>query len=180
MFVGVLSEGKQPLYALQLFHRQLHFNGAMRFDFFGEGIERKKIEEYIAIHKLADKVTLRGNQSKEIVEQAYQKSHFMILPSKSEGWPKVVAEAMFWGCVPIVTSVSCVPYLLDDENRGILLTMDLNNDTQKIQGCITDKNDYCSKAQKAMKWSRYYTLDYFEEEIKGLLSGNQKQASNSN
>jgi hypothetical protein len=28
---------------------------------------------------------------------------------------------MFWGCVPIVTSVSCIPFMLDYGKRGVLL-----------------------------------------------------------
>src|SRR5690606_34200508 len=48
-------------------------------------------------------------------------SHFLILASKSEGWPKAVAEAMFFGCILIVTPVSCVPWMLNYGSRGILI-----------------------------------------------------------
>ena len=46
----------------------------------------------------------------------------MILPSKSEGWPKAIAEGMFFGCIPIATPVSCVPWMLADGSRGILVS----------------------------------------------------------
>jgi glycosyltransferase involved in cell wall biosynthesis len=169
LFVGTLSEGKQPLYALQLFYQLLASHDKMVFDIYGEGLERKSIEEYIKIHQLENKVTLHGNQNRELIEKAYQNSHFLILPSKSEGWPKVVAEAMFWGCVPVTTAVSCVPYMVDNGARGILLSGVEENDVQNINEVINSPSNYNEMALKAMHWSQQFTLDYFEEEIKKLL-----------
>src|SRR5690606_10230208 len=96
----------------------------------GEGTERHILEHYITENNLQDFVSLKGNQSKETVKSAYQNSHFLVLPSKSEGWPKVVGEAMFWGCLPVATEVSCVANMI--ENRGILLTMNLEKDIENI------------------------------------------------
>ena len=100
LFVGTLSIGKQPLYAIQLVEK-LYKNGKkVTLELYGEGVLRKELEVYILQNSLEKIVTLKGNQSKESLITAYQNSHFLLLPSKSEGWPKVVAEAMFWGCVP--------------------------------------------------------------------------------
>src|SRR5690606_18730604 len=90
--------------------------------FFGEGPQRSALESYIANHNLKSVAVLAGNQEEIIMRSAYQENHFLILASKSEGWPKVIAEAMFWGCVPVGTKVSCVPHMLDHGNRGILLS----------------------------------------------------------
>jgi glycosyltransferase involved in cell wall biosynthesis len=114
-------------------------------------------------------ITLKGNQTAETVKKAYQKSHFLVLPSKSEGWPKVVAEAMFWGCLPLATPVSCVPNMLDDEERGLLLTMDVEQDMLKFRKLIVDSAKYQAKTNAALKWSRDYTIDKFESEIKQLF-----------
>ena len=93
----------------------------------------------------------------------------MILPSKSEGWPKVVAEAMFWKCLPIATKISCVPYMLDNGKRGILLEENLEKDILLIQMLFENENIYQSMTQNAQDWSREYTLEYFEAEINKLL-----------
>ena len=43
----------------------------------------------------------------------YARSHFMLLPSScSEGWPKVLSEAMAYGVVPVASNVSCIPQIL--------------------------------------------------------------------
>jgi glycosyltransferase involved in cell wall biosynthesis len=61
-------------------------------------------------------IFFHGNQPAAIVTEAYKRSHFLFLASQSEGWPKVVAEAMWHGCIPIATPVSCVPWMLGIEN----------------------------------------------------------------
>ena len=171
LFVGTLSKGKQPLYAIQLVEK-LHQQGKnVRLNLFGEGILRDNLEQYISEKKLESIVSLKGNQSKETVLKAYQTSHFLILPSKSEGWPKVVAEAMFWGCVPIVSKVSCVPYMLGYGERGIQLKEQLEKDVVQVTSLLDDELLYQKTASEGQNWSRQFTTDKFEVEIKKLLRG---------
>ena len=169
LFVGTLSPGKQPLYALQFVHELIKKGYNATIDFYGDGIVRVDLEKYISSNGLEEKAILKGNQSKVEVEKAYKESHFLILPSKSEGWPKVVAEAMFWGCVPIATKISCVPYMLEYGKRGLVIEEDLDKDVSNIQYLIEDENKYQNMSQKAQNWSREYTLEKFETEIKKLL-----------
>ena|SRR5574343_350619 len=169
LFVGTLSKGKQPLYALQLVE-ELHKAGKkVNLNFYGDGILRDDLAQYIATHNLGNIVSLKGNQTKETVLKAYQDSHFLILPSKSEGWPKVVAEAMFWGCVPIVSKVSCVSYMLGNGSRGILLSEKQNEDINQILAVVNNEKLYEVMACDGQTWSRKYTTDNFEIEISKLL-----------
>ena len=169
IFVGALVSGKNPLYAVQLIEAFRKEEHNVALDLYGEGAERIKLEHYIIQKKLEDIILLKGNQTQEMVKIAYEQSHFVILPSDSEGWPKAIAEGMFWGCVPLATKVSCVPYMLDSGNRGVLLEMSLRNDVNQIKALLQNETDYKSKSGKASDWSRKYTLDVFEEEIKKLL-----------
>ncbi len=169
LFVGTLTIGKQPLYAIKLVE-QLAIKGYdVSLDLYGEGAERRQILEYIVAKNLTSFISLKRNQTSETVKIAYQNSHFIILPSRSEGWPKVLAEAMFWGCLPIASKVSCIPYMLSDGERGLLLEMEIEKDVAQLASIIDNNADYQSKVQKAVKWSRKYTLDLFEKEISSLL-----------
>lgn len=169
LFVGTLSKGKQPLYAIQLVEK-LHQQGKnVRLNLYGEGILRSSLEAYIQKSNLQDVVLLYGNQSKETVLKAYQTSHFLILPSKSEGWPKVVAEAMFWGCVPIVSKVSCVPYMLGNGTRGILLDEKLEIDVHQINSLLLDEVRFQELVTNGMNWSQQFTTDEFDFQIYKLL-----------
>lgn len=169
IFVGVLVSGKNSLYAIQLVEILYKKGFDVALALYGEGVERKKLEEYISQNNLGNIISLEGNQTQDTVKKAYEKSHFVILPSESEGWPKAIAEGMFWGCLPVATKVSCVPFMLDYGNRGVLLDIDLEKDTLQMEVLLKNETDYESMSQKASDWSRQYTLDVFEEEIKKLL-----------
>ena len=170
IFVGSLVSGKNPAYAISLVHALIKKGHKVSLNVYGEGTERKELENYICANGLEKSVVLHGNQNHETLKKAYQKSHFVILPSKSEGWPKAIAEGMFWGCVPIASKVSCVPFMLDYGNRGILLDMDLEKDIYQTEQIINDPNTFSTKSSLAAKWSQTYTKDFFEAEIKKLLS----------
>lgn len=171
LFVGTLSKGKQPLYAIQLVEKLYQHGKKVQLNLYGDGILRPTLETYIKQNSLQDIVFLRGNQSKETVLKGYQNSHFLILPSKSEGWPKVVAEAMFWGCVPIASPVSCVPFMMGNGSRGVILQEELNQDVDQIEAVISKQEVYQKMASEGQTWSRQFTTDKFEAEIKKLLRG---------
>jgi len=169
LFVGTLSNGKQPLYVIQLVEN-LHKKGYnVKLTLYGEGIERGMLEKYILENKLENIIFLRGNQNQETIKKSYIENHFVVLPSLSEGWPKVVAEGMFWGCLPIASKVSCVPNMLENGKRGLLLDLKLNQDVQNIESILKNNNLYQDKVIKAVQWSRQFTMDVFEAEIKLLL-----------
>ncbi|MBZ4041936.1 glycosyltransferase [Flavobacterium hibisci] len=169
VFVGTLSSGKNPLYAIQLVEVLFRNGHNVILELYGEGTERKIVEDYITSNGLEKIIVLHGNKNQETVKMGYQNSHFVILPSKSEGWPKAIAEGMFWGCVPISTKISCVPFMLDNENRGLLLEMELNKDVAKIENIINNEYDFIIKSKLASQWSQQFTLEIFEDEIKKLI-----------
>jgi glycosyltransferase involved in cell wall biosynthesis len=169
VFVGALVKGKNPLYAIQLVESLYKKGYNVSLDLYGEGIERTTLENYITVNSLEAIITLKGNQDQETVKEAYQNSHFVILPSKSEGWPKAIAEGMFWGCIPVSTAVSCVPFILGLGERGVLLAMNLKQDVHELETLLNNETDFELKRKKSSDWSRKFTLDIFENEIKKML-----------
>lgn len=169
VFVGTLVTGKNAMYAIQLIAFLLINKFQVQLDIYGDGNQKLVLEDFILKNNLQNHVILHGNQNSDTLKKAYQDSHFVILPSESEGWPKAIAEGMFWGCVPIATPVSCVPYMLNFGKRGLLLDLNLENDAQKMQHLLADAEKYNLMSNSASLWSRKYTLDYFEAEIKLLL-----------
>ena len=170
IFVGSLVEGKNPIYAIKLVEQLIKIRQNLVLNLYGEGVERDVLEQYIQKNKLKSNIILHGNQDKETIKKAYKNSHFVILPSKSEGWPKAIAEGMFWGCAPVATKVSCIPFMLDYGNRGILLEMVLKKDIEQIEKILSNENSFFTKSKLASDWSHKYTTDGFENEIKKLLA----------
>ncbi|MEG9328939.1 glycosyltransferase [Salinimicrobium catena] len=197
LFVGNLVPGKKPLESVKLVER-INFGTdqevSVNLEIYGEGPERKKLETYVKEKQLGQLITLKGNRPLEELKGAYQKAHFVILPSCSEGWPKAIAEGMFFGCIPIATPVSCVPWMLANGSRGILLgenqeirfknqegkkgwSVDSGQgaeDLKKISQLIDNPEKMKRMSEAAKEWSQQYTLERFEEAIKEVLYKEQQ------
>jgi len=169
VFVGALSYGKRPLIALQAVSKLVENGHKVSLDVMGEGLEMPSLKEYIIEKNLSSYVTLHGNKPAEFVKQKFISAHFLILMSKSEGWPKVVAEAMFWGCVPITSNVSCVNFMIGNGSRGTLVDADGAEVANAIEHYINVPTAFLTASSEAIQWSRQFTLESFEKEIKALL-----------
>lgn len=170
LFVGSLVEGKQPLFALRVFHNLLVQGFDLAMHFYGDGPLRQDLENYVRENELQAYITFFGNRSKEDLKKAYKSAHFVILPSKSEGWPKAIAEGMFFGCIPISTAISCVPTMLRGNSlRGILIENNEFSALNSIAEKLRDKEKLKRMSLAAQEWSQEYTMEKFEGEIRELL-----------
>lgn len=206
LFVGNLVEGKQPLEAIKLVEfitatwktgtdQEIRTN-SVSLDIYGDGPGRENLKTYVREKQLTEFVTFKGSRPLEELKEAYQKAHFVILPSKSEGWPKAIAEGMFFGCIPIATPVSCVPWMLGGGSRGILLesqesrakNQDGENewsvvsgrwsvDIKKIKRLLEDSEKMKRMSEEAKKWSQQYTMEKFELAIQEVLKKSNEKSS---
>jgi len=169
IFVGALAKGKNPLVCLTVASNLMQRNIPVEINFYGEGILRAALTKRITDMKMQDYAFLHGNVNSDTLKKAYQKSHFLLLLSDSEGWPKAVAEAMWWGCVPISTPVSCVPWMLNQEQRGLLVTNSNNPNLDPLISLILHPIDYLAMAGQAKLWAQEYSLERMNHEIQKLL-----------
>lgn len=169
VFVGSLVTGKRPLLAIQIVE-SLHKKGNnATLDMYGEGILKDELIDYCKTNHLENIVTFHGNKTKAVIKHTLQTAHFSILASKSEGWPKAIAEAMFFGTIPIASPVSCVPFMLNYGKRGILITAELDKAVAIIENHLKQPDVLVEMAKAATNWSQAYTLETFEKEIKKLI-----------
>ncbi len=169
VFIGSLVKGKRPLLSIKIVEELCKQGKKIRLDVFGDGTLKEELQDYVNERNLEAYIVLHGNREKEVVKKALKTAHFLILPSKSEGWPKVVAEAMFFGTIPIVTQVSCVPYMLGYGKRGILIEPKLEEAVSHVVSELKNAEALQLKAKEGVKWSQHYTLDLFESEIAKLV-----------
>ncbi|WP_179005962.1 glycosyltransferase family 4 protein [Winogradskyella forsetii] len=170
VFAGMLVPGKRPLMTIQ-FIEQLNKQGiSSRLEMFGDGPLMSDMKTYVEEHSLGKHIILRGNQDKTIVKAALLDSHFNILLSKSEGWPKAVAEGMFFGCIPVATSVSCVGWMMGHGSRGIIVKPKLESAINEFIK-VFNSADLNEMARCAMDWSQKYTFNRLEGDIKDVLNG---------
>ncbi|GAA4942909.1 glycosyltransferase [Algibacter agarivorans] len=169
VFIGSLVNGKNPLLAIKIVESLQKKGNIVQLELYGEGVLKNELQQYIVDNNLESSVQLKGSQKNGIIQEVLKTAHFLILPSKSEGWPKAVAEAMFFGTIPIATKVSSVPYMLDYGNRGILIEPNIDDAIVSVLKHLKDTDRLKVMSKSASIWSQNYTLETFESEIVKLL-----------
>jgi glycosyltransferase involved in cell wall biosynthesis len=187
MFVGTLSQNKNPQLLVELVLALNKRGVAAHAHFYGDGQMMEELKVMSSEFRVQSsefqktEFTFHGNQPAAVVKKGYENCHFLFLASQSEGWPKVVAEAMWHGCIPIATPVSCVPWMLGIPNtqkvhtelmhigsRGVLFE-NVQQTVDAIHYLVTNESMTESLSQKAQNWAQEYTLERFEAEIVKLL-----------
>ena len=86
----------------------------------GDGYEKSYFE---TLAKNSDiNFKFHGYLGRKAVFNIYKKSHFFLMPTTaSEGFPKVIAEASNFGCVPLVSPVSAIAQYVKHQKNGFVV-----------------------------------------------------------
>jgi glycosyltransferase involved in cell wall biosynthesis len=103
LFVGRLVEGKRPSDALAAIERVRESHPDARLVFAGDGPLGADLERHAADSGLGSAVEFLGTIPYEAMPQLYRAADLFVLPSRAEGLPRTVLEALSTG-VPVVTS----------------------------------------------------------------------------
>ncbi len=117
-FVGRLEDAKGVQRIIDAFGSLESLDKVASIHFIGDGEKMDFYKDKCEQLKLP--VVFHGFFERKKVFEIYKKSHFIILPSDSEGFPKVVAEGMNYGAVPIVSDISSIGQYVN-ANNGYLL-----------------------------------------------------------
>jgi glycosyltransferase involved in cell wall biosynthesis len=125
------------------------------FHIVGEGPDREWLQVRCAEFGIIDSVTFYGSLSHEQTAEFYKTADVFIMPSRSEGFPRVILEAMIH-CLPIVsTDVGCVRELFGPHQRQFLCKP--SQFPEKIMQLLT-RSDLETIAQENKALAREYNL----------------------
>ncbi len=124
--VGQLAPAKAPLLLLAAIRRLVaNATAAGHADFrlrwVGGGPLRSEVEAYVAAHGLQAYVQLEGNCSQDRVRELYRETDLFVLPSKAEGIPVVLMEAMATEIPCVATRITGIPELIRHGEEGWLV-----------------------------------------------------------
>ena len=131
----------------------------------GAGSRRTAYQQRVTAQGLP--VTFHGYLSRTEVHDIYKRSHAILLPSASEGFPKVIAEAMNYGCVPIVSQVSAIgQYIVDGEN-GLLMEAVT---AQALKTCLNrfldlEEAAFKTMAQHPKSFMERFSYPYYNQRL---------------
>lgn len=120
LIVGTLTDNKGQLAALNLIE---NLDENYKLILVGDGPERQKIEEYIKVKKLANKVKLVGKINN--VEEYYWVSDILLCLSRNEGLPLTILEGMATGLPVLTTKIGGIPEIFVNMENGFFI--DRNN-----------------------------------------------------
>ena len=91
-----------------------------------------------------------------------------MLPSKSEGFPKVIAEALNFGCIPIVSQISAIgQYIKHKQNGFVLEEVTTSNVSKYIIECLElSIEDYKMMLSARHELVKKFTFQYYNKKIK--------------
>lgn len=128
----------------------------------GEG----NLERYEAMAKMASvPVSIIGGLNRKELNAQYGSAHILILPSDSEGFPKVVAEAAAFGCVPIVSNISSIGQYINDSNGILLSSVDSKSIASEVDEVLKDRTLLKQKSINATSMADRFTYSYYNRRI---------------
>lgn len=147
---------------------ELANKGVAIFHFVGGGGKLDQYKEIVEKMNLPIKVVFHDYLKRETISILLSQSHLLLLPSDSEGFPKVVAEAANYGCVAIVSNVSSIPHYINEKN-GFLWDSKLTSFMEFIKTIDIGSVQLSMKAKNAFEMSKLFTFERNNNNILKLL-----------
>ncbi|WP_255682126.1 glycosyltransferase [Natrinema sp. SYSU A 869] len=134
VFVGRFAAVKGIDDILKAIPLLVESNPDIRIELIGDGELSEEVAAFVDRHDLSENVTCTGWVDHDELPVHLDDARTLLLPSKSEGVPKAVLEAMACGTVPVAAAVGGIPDLIDDGSNGFLLR---DTDPESIDRTVT-------------------------------------------
>ena len=144
----------------------------------GSGSLMSHLEALAEQLNVRDKVFFRGKvEQRDVIEWMKRADVFCFPTQASEGFPKVVLEALASGLPVVTTKVSVLPQLIGDECGVLLDKPTPENLAAAIERLCSDAETYQRMSAAAVTTSQQYSLENWRDSIGETLRRSWKVAS---
>ena len=135
----------------------------------GDGPQREPLEKLASDLGLSSQVRFLGAIDQQETFEQYTSHDVLVLPSRTEGWPKVLTEAMAFGMVCVGTCEGLMPYMLA-ENRGFTFPFGDDSTLADILDAIArDYAQALDNAKQASAWAQQYSLEQLQQRLRQTM-----------
>jgi glycosyltransferase involved in cell wall biosynthesis len=172
LFVGRIEDAKGADRVIRIAQRLNQIGVCFKLFCIGDSTDRRIFEEKVTKLNLEDCVKFTGWISNLELKTYYQKAHFILLPSSaSEGWPKVLSEAMAFGVVPITSDISSIPQILKETQAGIVLPADdVVAFVHAIVQYTQNPRSWQNSSNNSLSACERFTYDHYLSAVKDLFN----------
>lgn len=172
VFVGRIDTAKGTGRILDIAEQLHDADVAFDIDLIGDGPERARFEDYAKQKGIRTLVHFRGWLARDRIDAYYERAHFILFPSSSsEGWPKVLSEAMAYGAVPVASNISSIPYYVERSDAGKTFPPDdVQAFTQQIIYYLKNPEVWKIASQNSLKVAERFSYENYLKDVRELLS----------
>lgn len=176
LFAGALKRDKGVHHVLRIAHNLLERGCDLRLDLVGDGPERPDFEQSARELGIAPRTVFHGWLPRPRIAEHYAQAHFLLLPSKSEGWPKVIGEAMAFGAVPVASSVGSIPQYLSQFGCGAVCSpADTDGFTDQVLQYVGDPARWRAESLRGVQAADQFSYRAFVAKIREILLAGEGQ-----
>ena len=170
LFAGRLDADKGFPVFLQILRRMRDEGHEVRAEVVGDGPERARYEQQAVLDGTAESISFAGWRTREQMNEYYGRADFIVLPSRAEGWPKVLAEAMAYGAIPLASRVGSIAQYLSEFRTGRSLPeLDPAPYCAAIAEYLADPALWRAESARARAAARRFTYDAYLKDVEALL-----------
>ena len=129
--IGSLNKNKNHALLINAFAEIAEDKSSLHLYIIGEGVEKNGLTKKIKELKMEQKITLLGLFDHKSISEWMKAADIFILPSRNEGTPNSLLEAMASGLPVIASKVGGIPELIQGNIEGLLFESDSKNDLKK-------------------------------------------------
>jgi glycosyltransferase involved in cell wall biosynthesis len=173
LFVGGLESAKGPSRALKVYSEVRRRGVDATIDFVGDGPGRDELERIAVESAPANSTAFHGWVPRHALPEIYSRSHILLLPSESEGWPKVVSEAMAYGVVPLASAVGSIPQILSRFHCGKALEMDdVDGWADEVIHLASHPEQWHEESKRGVQAAPCFGYGHYLDRVRDLLQLN--------
>lgn len=137
-FVGRIDDSSKNIFGLiNVFSKLINDNKNIELWIIGDGPDKKEAEKIISEKKLENNIKMLGSRKNPY--PYINKSDYIILVSKYEGFPVIYNEAIILN-TPIITTIDVTDDYITIPNRfGYIISNDINKIPQEINNILKNK-----------------------------------------
>lgn len=170
LFVGRVETAKGVGTLLQIVAQLKQEGLKVHLDIIGDGPEKTQFEALMHQLTLEKQVLFHGWMTRSQLNAFYAQAHLFLLPSFSEGWPKVLSEGMAYGVVPLASNVSSIPQILTATGAGLTFApVDVAGFAQAIVALSQNPRQWAEMAAKGRATAVDFTFETYTDHLSQIV-----------